>query len=161
MSCRVPLRLPEGWQVIVVDLRQLVEQFCSTSSSSPAQHKAVKSVQVCSSVLFRDIIFANKTYTSQKSLPKELGVKPQVELNVLLLDKMLTTSPLAASVTGKISGKAASEVNSQATLAHVATPSKDAVRFEEEGGSSPHSPLGEDSRPSPGRSRSMIELMCS
>ena len=77
-SLRLPLPvMPDVWQVLVLDLNSILLKYCTPRGSAPVSLGAIKRVQMCSNILFRDFVTAARLYRPHDCPPffsvKKLG----------------------------------------------------------------------------------------
>jgi hypothetical protein len=119
-----------GWTTITVDLVSIMETFC-ISGGAALRYKAIRRVQVCSTMLIRDVVTADRDIlTGKKALPKELAVKTDFGLNGMVMWNAfeecvaLSTSTMKSKpkTSSRFSGKpqnAASSPSSECLPLHV------------------------------------------
>jgi len=100
-SLRLPLPFKTGWTVLVLDMDQIIQRYCSgnVTRTTLLKLKHIKRVQLCSNMCVRDVVTSDKIITPDlKSIPRELAVKllPGVDViwyNVVDMNPSLAISP--------------------------------------------------------------------
>eukprot|EP01038_Epipyxis_sp_PR26KG_P005252 gene5252-7298_t len=90
-SLRLPLPLNTNWMTLAIDLNRIVSSYCTVASPSIHQPAltiiAVKKIQICSNMLFREVVSSDQLYNPfSKLLPKELTTKPGAEADMHWVD---------------------------------------------------------------------------
>lgn len=98
-ACRLPMPVYTGWTTLVVDLASIMENYC-VSGNAAMRFKAIRRVQVCSTMLVRDVVVANEDILrGKRTLPKELAVKADSGLNGMMIwDVFDECSPVSSGV---------------------------------------------------------------
>ena len=74
-SLRLPLPVrPDVWQILVLDLNSILLKYCTPRGSAPVSLGAIKRVQMCSNILFRDFVTAARLY-GPRDYPSLFSVK--------------------------------------------------------------------------------------
>ncbi len=73
----LPLPVTENWNLVIVDVGAILEKFCHQQRVTN-RLKYIKKVQVCSSLLLRDVVTSDSYYTlgsAGRGMPKELNIR--------------------------------------------------------------------------------------
>lgn len=98
--------------VIELDMNQVIEKYLLSSAiktgHEEVKFKAIKKIQLCSSMLVRDIVTSDKPLSNDlKSLIKELAIKSQIDgemtwINITTLYPDISSPPTQAVKIGKL-----------------------------------------------------------
>ena len=83
-SIRIPMPLYDGWMVLVLDIDEIIKKYCGnnviSSSSVAVRLKSIRSIQLCSNLLVRDVVTSDKILSAY--VPKELAIKAQADIEL-------------------------------------------------------------------------------
>ncbi len=83
-SIRIPMPLFDGWMVLVLDIDEIIKKYCGnnviTNSSDAVRLKSIRSIQLCSNLLVRDVVTSDKILSAY--VPKELAIKAQADIEL-------------------------------------------------------------------------------
>ncbi len=83
-SIRIPMPLYDGWMVLVLDIDEIIKKYCGnnviSNSSDIVRLKSIRSIQLCSNLLVRDVVTSDKILSAY--VPKELAIKAQADVEL-------------------------------------------------------------------------------
>ena len=119
----LPLPVTENWNLVIIDVGAIIEKFCHQQRVTN-RLKYIKKVQVCSSLLLRDVVTSDSYYTlgsAGRGMPKELNIRNPSCIDVVDMINFCTRT----NFDGSSSVKATDSARLSRLLAGTSSPNTD------------------------------------